>query len=125
MINMKPFVSFPWFIGMTSLKEYVFHLQIANTEGQLYSLSVRGRDFRWIQDFSSLDKNFTITPGNNGHLYVTVPTRALVLAIDVFSGNVLWQGSVGPLSKIDCAPVVDSNGKPLPVCVSEFMLHSI
>ncbi|XP_050902987.1 protein GAMETE EXPRESSED 3 [Lathyrus oleraceus] len=85
-------------------------IYIANTEGELYSLSVRGRDFRWIQDFSSLDKNFTITPGNNGHLYVTVPTRALVLAIDVFSGNILWQGSVGPLSKIDCAPVVDSNG---------------
>ncbi|CAI8594165.1 unnamed protein product [Vicia faba] len=85
-------------------------IYIANTEGQLYCLSVRGRDFRWIQDFSSLDKNFTITPGNNGHLYVTVPTRALVLAIDVFSGNILWQGSVGPLSKVDCAPVVDSNG---------------
>ncbi|KAK2420238.1 protein GAMETE EXPRESSED [Trifolium repens] len=85
-------------------------IYIANTEGELYCLSVRGRDFRWIQDFSSLDKSFTITPGNNGHLYVTVPTRALVLALDVFSGNILWQGSVGPLSKIDCAPVVDSNG---------------
>lgn len=89
-----------------------FLLQIANTEGQLYCLSVRSRNFRWIQDFSSLDKNFTITPGNNGHLYVTVPTRALVLALDVFSGNILWQSSIGPLSKIDCAPVVDSNGNP-------------
>lgn len=88
-----------------------FHLQISNTEGELYCLSVRSHHFRWIHDFSSLDKNFTITPGNNGHLYVTVPARALVLALDVFSGNVLWQGSIGPLSKIDCAPVVDSNGK--------------
>lgn len=90
-----------------------FYSQIANTEGELYCLSVRGRDFRWIQDFSSLDKSFTITPGNNGHLYVTVPTRALILALDVFTGNILWQGSVGPLSKIDCAPVVDSNGNPI------------
>ncbi|GAU45592.1 hypothetical protein TSUD_285610, partial [Trifolium subterraneum] len=96
---------------------------IANSEGELYCLSVRGRDFRWIQDFSSLDKSFTITPGNNGHLYVTVPTRALVLALDVFSGNILWQGSVGPLSKIDCAPVVDSNVGPFLDC-SGFAVYS-
>ncbi|KAG4963331.1 hypothetical protein JHK82_040005 [Glycine max] len=83
---------------------------ISNTEGELYCLSVRSRYFRWIQDFSSLDKNFTITLGNNGHLYVTVPAKALVLALDVFSGNVLWQRSIGPLSKVDSAPVVDSNG---------------
>ncbi|KAG5129318.1 hypothetical protein JHK84_035715 [Glycine max] len=70
----------------------------------------RSRYFRWIQDFSSLDKNFTITPGNNGHLFVTFPAKALVLALDVFSGNVLWQRSIGPLSKVDSAPVVDSNG---------------
>ncbi|CAK8533279.1 unnamed protein product [Lathyrus sativus] len=98
------------FSSVPMLDQCEASIYIANTEGELYCLSVRGRDFRWIQDFSSLDKNFTITPGNNGHLYVTVPTRALVLAIDVFSGNILWQGSVGPLSKIDCAPVVDSNG---------------
>lgn len=85
-------------------------IYISNTEGELYCLSVRSRYFRWIQDFSSLDKNFTITLGNNGHLYVTVPAKALVLALDVFSGNVLWQRSIGPLSKVDSAPVVDSNG---------------
>ena len=99
-------------INVTSLKVHLFlHLQISNTEGELYCLSIRGHHFRWIQDFSYLDRNFTITPGNNGHLYVTVPVRALVLALDVFSGNVLWQRSIGPLSKADCAPVVDSNGK--------------
>ncbi|CAJ2665954.1 unnamed protein product [Trifolium pratense] len=98
------------FASVPVLDQCEASIYVANTEGELYCLSVRGRDFRWIQDFSSLDKSFTITPGNNGHLYVTVPTRALVVALDVFSGNILWQGSVGPLSKIDCAPVVDSNG---------------
>lgn len=101
---------FPW-INMTLQKVHMFfHLQISNTEGELYCLSIRSRRIRWIQDFSSLDKVFTITPGNNGHLYVTVPVRALVLALDVFSGNILWQKSIGPLSKADCAPAVDSNG---------------
>ncbi|XP_052111110.1 protein GAMETE EXPRESSED 3 isoform X4 [Arachis duranensis] len=85
-------------------------IYISNTEGQLYCLSIRGRHFRWIQDFSYLDRNFTITAGNNGRLYVTVPVRALLLALDVFSGNVLWQRSIGPLSKADSVPVVDSNG---------------
>ncbi|KEH25293.1 putative quinoprotein alcohol dehydrogenase-like superfamily [Medicago truncatula] len=99
-----------YFSSVPVLDQCEASIYIANTEGELYCLSVRGRDFRWIQDFSSLDKSFTITPGNNGHLYVTVPTRALILALDVFTGNILWQGSVGPLSKIDCAPVVDSNG---------------
>ncbi|XP_040863851.1 protein GAMETE EXPRESSED 3 [Glycine max] len=91
-------------------KDLCDELDISNTEGELYCLSVRSRYFRWIQDFSSLDKNFTITPGNNGHLFVTFPAKALVLALDVFSGNVLWQRSIGPLSKVDSAPVVDSNG---------------
>lgn len=86
------------------------HWQISNTEGELYSLSVRSPYFKWIQDFSSLDKFFTITPGNNGRLFVTVPVRALVLALDVSSGTVLWQRSIGPLSAAECAPVVDSNG---------------
>ncbi|KAB1211067.1 Protein GAMETE EXPRESSED 3 [Morella rubra] len=61
-------------------------IYISNTEGELYALSVRSPDFRWIQDFSSLDKVFTVTPGNNGRLYVTVPARALMLALDVASG---------------------------------------
>lgn len=51
-----------------------------------------------------------VTPGNNGHLFVSFPTRALVIALDVSSGNILWQKNVGPLSK-GCSPVVDSNGK--------------
>lgn len=102
--------------NQNNLKIFWFlHLQISNTEGELYCLSVRSRYFRWIQDFSSLDKNFTITPGNNGHLFVTFPAKALVLALDVFSGNVLWQRSIGPLSKVDSAPVVDSNGKSFAV----------
>lgn len=87
-----------------------FAFQVSNTEGELYCLSVRSRHFRWIQDFSYLDKVFTVTPGNNGFLYVTVPLKALVLALDVSSGNVLWQRSVGPLSRLNTAPVVDSNG---------------
>ncbi|XP_061359755.1 protein GAMETE EXPRESSED 3 [Gastrolobium bilobum] len=99
-----------YFASVPVLDQCEASIYISNTEGELYSLSVRSRHFRWIQDFSSLDKNFTITAGNNGHLYVTVPARALVLALDVFSGNVLWQRSVGPLSKVDSEPVVDSNG---------------
>ncbi|XP_073221187.1 protein GAMETE EXPRESSED 3 [Cicer arietinum] len=98
------------FASVPVLDQCEASIYIANTEGELYCLSVRGRDFRWIHDFSSLDKSFTITPGNNGHLYVTFPTKSLVLALDVFSGNILWQNTIGPLSKIDCAPVVDSNG---------------
>ncbi|XP_059452611.1 protein GAMETE EXPRESSED 3-like [Corylus avellana] len=85
-------------------------IYISNTEGELYSLSVRSPYFKWIQDFSSLDKHFTITPGNSGRLYITVPVRALVLALDVSSGTVLWQRSIGPLSAAECEPVVDSNG---------------
>ncbi|KAJ0098770.1 hypothetical protein Patl1_21516 [Pistacia atlantica] len=86
------------------------HLQISNTQGELYSFSVRSPRFNWIQDFSSFDKVLTITSGNNGRLYVTVPVKALVFALDASSGNVLWQRSIGPLSTVDYAPVVDSNG---------------
>lgn len=86
-------------------------MQISNTGGELYSLSIRRPHFKWIQDLSSYDKVFTITPGNNGRLYVTVPVKALLLALDVSSGNVLWEGSIGPLRTADYAPVVDSNGK--------------
>lgn len=85
-------------------------LQIANTEGELYALSVRSTHFKWIQDLSSFDKKFTITAGNNGLLYVTIPAKALILALDVFTGNVLWERSVGPLSTTESAPIVDSNG---------------
>ncbi|XXG79444.1 hypothetical protein AAC387_Pa09g0510 [Persea americana] len=82
---------------------------IANTEGQLYSLSIQNPYFKWIQDFSALDKHFMVTPGNNGRLLVTFPRRAVVIALGVSSGNILWQKNVGPLSK-GCPPVFDSNG---------------
>ncbi|XP_048139599.1 protein GAMETE EXPRESSED 3 [Rhodamnia argentea] len=86
------------------------NIYIANSDGELYSLSARATHFKWIQDLSLLDKVFTITAGNNGRLYVAVPARALVLALDVSTGNVLWQRTVGPLSSSDCRLVVDLNG---------------
>ncbi|KAJ6766430.1 PROTEIN GAMETE EXPRESSED 3 [Salix purpurea] len=85
-------------------------LYISNNAGEIYSLSLRSPHFNWVQDLSSFDKNFTITPGNNGRLYVTVPQRSLVLTLDVLKGNILWQTSIGPLGSADCEPVVDSNG---------------
>ncbi|XP_062016779.1 protein GAMETE EXPRESSED 3 [Rosa rugosa] len=85
-------------------------IYISNNGGELYSLSTRSPHFKWIQDLSSYDKVFSITPGNNGRLYVTVPTKALLLALDVSSGNVLWEGRIGPLSTADHTPIVDSNG---------------
>ncbi|KAK4802027.1 hypothetical protein SAY86_000230 [Trapa natans] len=85
-------------------------IYVANTEGELYSVSTRTSQFMWIQDFSWLDQVFTITAGNNGRLFITVPVKSLVLALDVSTGNVLWQQSVGPLSTSEYAPVVDSNG---------------
>ncbi|KAK4606221.1 hypothetical protein RGQ29_000474 [Quercus rubra] len=99
-----------YFTSVPVIDQCEASIYISNTEGELYSLSVRSPYFKWIQDFSSLDKYYTITPGNNGRLYVTVPARALVLALDVSTGTVLWQGSIGPLSTTECAPVVDSNG---------------
>ncbi|KAK7273195.1 hypothetical protein RIF29_14244 [Crotalaria pallida] len=99
-----------YFASVPMLDQCEASIYISNTEGELYCLSIRSHRFRWIRDFSSLDKVFSITPGNNGHLYVTVPVRAIVLALDAFSGNILWQRIIGPLSKADCAPVVDSNG---------------
>ncbi|KAF1888778.1 hypothetical protein Lal_00036820 [Lupinus albus] len=98
-----------YFASLPMLDQCEASIYISNTEGELYCLSIRSHRFRWIQDFSSLDEVFSITPGNNGHVYVTVPVRTLVLALDAFSGNILWQRSIGPLSKPDCAPVVDSN----------------
>ncbi|EYU44296.1 hypothetical protein MIMGU_mgv1a021910mg, partial [Erythranthe guttata] len=83
---------------------------MCNTVGELYSLSVRGPYFKWIQDLSSFGNKFIVTPGNNGRLYVTVPGTGVVLALDVSTGNILWRGDVGPLSSADYEPVVDSNG---------------
>ena len=85
---------------------------------------IRSPQFKWIQDFSSLGKSFTITAGNNGHLYVTVPAKAVILALDVLSGTVLWQQSIGPLSTNDSAPVADSNGN-FSICPSASSLNGI
>jgi len=52
-------------------------------------------------------------------LYITVPTKALVLPLYVFSGNVLWQRSIRLLSKVDSAPIMDSNGKSFAVGLFE------
>ncbi|XP_042021195.1 protein GAMETE EXPRESSED 3-like [Salvia splendens] len=83
---------------------------MTNTVGEVYSLSIRGHHFKWIQDLSLYGNAFRLTAGNNGLLYVTVADKALVLALDVSRGNVLWQGSIGPLSSADHEPVVDANG---------------
>ncbi|XP_019451713.1 PREDICTED: protein GAMETE EXPRESSED 3 [Lupinus angustifolius] len=99
-----------YFASVPMLDQCEASIYISNTEGELYCLSIRNHEFRWIQDLSSLDKVFSITPGNNGHVYITIPVRTLVLALDAFSGNILWQRSIGPLSKADSAPVVDTNG---------------
>ncbi|CAA7408523.1 unnamed protein product [Spirodela intermedia] len=85
-------------------------LYISNTEGQLYALYTLSPDFRWIQDLSSVDKVFLITPGNNGRIYITFPEKSVLMALDVSTGNVLWKHTVGPLGRIDISPVVDSNG---------------
>uniref|UniRef100_A0A1D1Y798 Protein GAMETE EXPRESSED 3 n=1 Tax=Anthurium amnicola TaxID=1678845 RepID=A0A1D1Y798_9ARAE len=85
-------------------------LYVSNTEGQLYALYTRSPHFRWIQDFSSIEREFVITPGNNAHIYITFPGISLLMALDVSTGNVLWKHNVGPLSRVDCSPVVDSNG---------------
>ncbi|XP_024022300.1 protein GAMETE EXPRESSED 3 [Morus notabilis] len=98
------------FISVPVIDQCEATIYIPNTEGELYSLSIHSPHFKWIQDFSMFDRVFTVTPGNNGRLYVVVPARALLLALDVLTGNVLWQGSIGPLSSEDSSPVVDSNG---------------
>ncbi|GMH20683.1 hypothetical protein Nepgr_022524 [Nepenthes gracilis] len=84
--------------------------QISNNEGELYSLSVRSPRYKWIQDFSFYGNICTITSGNNGRLYVTVPDKAMVFALDVSTGDILWQRSIGPLRSTEYVPVVDSNG---------------
>ncbi|XP_021888000.1 protein GAMETE EXPRESSED 3 isoform X3 [Carica papaya] len=85
-------------------------IYISNTEGELYSLPLRSPHFKWIQDFSTYDKIFTITPGKNGCLYVIMPIKGLVFSLDASSGKILWQRNIGPLSTAEYAPVVDSNG---------------
>lgn len=53
----------------------------------------------------------TITAGNNGRLYVIFPRKAMLMALDVSTGSILWQHPVGPLSGEKSFPIVDSNGK--------------
>ncbi|EOA20187.1 hypothetical protein CARUB_v10000483mg, partial [Capsella rubella] len=85
-------------------------IYIANNEGELYSLSLRGTYYQWIQDFTLVDRFFTVTPGNNGLVYVVFPMKSLVFALDSFSGNILWQNTVGPLAETSGSdPVIDSN----------------
>ncbi|KAM0849970.1 hypothetical protein ACQ4PT_053378 [Festuca glaucescens] len=86
-------------------------LYISNTEGQLYSMFIHSRQYRWIQDLSSIDKVITIAPGNNGRLYILLPRKSVVLGLDVLSGNISWQQSIGPLSNEKILPAVDSNGQ--------------
>ncbi|KZV15094.1 protein GAMETE EXPRESSED 3 [Dorcoceras hygrometricum] len=85
-------------------------IYVSNTVGELYSLSVSGPHFKWIQDFSSYGNKFTIAAGNNGLLYVIIPHTAQILALEISMGSIVWEGSVGPLSSEDYEPVVDANG---------------
>ncbi|KAF9592369.1 hypothetical protein IFM89_014539 [Coptis chinensis] len=85
-------------------------IYISNNQGELYSLSMRTPQYKWIQDFTAFDKLLIITAGNNGLVYVTVPVSALVFALDAITGSLLWQKSIGPLSTADCSPVVDLYG---------------
>lgn len=85
-------------------------LYISNTEGQLYSMFIQSRQYRWIQDLSSIDKVITIVPGNNGRMYILLPRKSIVLGLDVLSGNISFQQSIGPLSNEKILPAVDSNG---------------
>ncbi|KAJ0464724.1 putative quinoprotein alcohol dehydrogenase-like superfamily [Helianthus annuus] len=86
------------------------NIYVANNQGEVYSVSIRTRRFKWIQDLSWLDRNFTITAGNNGLLYATVPERSIIVALDVLTGSVKWQKVIGPLSTQDSAPVADNRG---------------
>ena len=88
-----------------------FSMQVSSSQGQVYSMYTRSPNFRWIKDFSSIDIFFLITPGNNGHLYVTFPRISCLMALDVYTGNMLWQHNVGPLSSEDFSPAIDSNGE--------------
>lgn len=90
--------------------KFLLLLQFSNNQGEVYAMSYLGTYVKWIQDLSYLNKNFTITAGNNGRLYITVPERSIILALDVLTGSVLWQNDIGPLGSQNPAPVVDING---------------
>ncbi|GJM93972.1 hypothetical protein PR202_ga10577 [Eleusine coracana subsp. coracana] len=92
---------------------------ISNTEGQLYSLSIRSRQFRWIVDLSSLDKVMTIAPGNCGRLYILFARKSLIAGLDISTGNISWQQSIGPLSEEKSLPTVDSNDALMLTCSTD------
>lgn len=104
-----------WTVAYWCRFDSYFSVQVSNTEGQIYSLFIRSPHFRWIQDFSSIDKLINVVPGNNGHLYLVFPRKATVMSLDVSTGTVSWQSNVGPLSSETTVPVVDSNGKQLKI----------
>ncbi|KAL4577364.1 hypothetical protein LXL04_013473 [Taraxacum kok-saghyz] len=86
------------------------NVYMSNNQGEIYAVSIRSPQFKWIQDLSSFGKSFVITAANNGKLYVTVPNRAIVICIDVGTGTLQWQQSIGPLSTQKPTPVSDVNG---------------
>ncbi|KAI3520949.1 hypothetical protein L1887_10404 [Cichorium endivia] len=51
-----------------------------------------------------------IIAGNNGKLYVIVADRSVIVGLDVRTGTVVWEQSIGPLITQDLSPVVDVNG---------------
>ncbi|RLN25346.1 protein GAMETE EXPRESSED 3 [Panicum miliaceum] len=85
-------------------------LYILNTEGQLYSFNFQSRALRWIQDLTSLDKVMTLAPGSSRCLYIVFPRKSIVVGLDVSTGNISWQKSIGPLSNEKSFPIVDNNG---------------
>ncbi|KAF3564016.1 hypothetical protein DY000_02018887 [Brassica cretica] len=101
-------------------------IYISNNEGELYSLSLRGIYYQWIQDLSLVDKFFTVTPGNNGLVYVVFPTKSLVFALDSFSGDILWQKTVGPLAEgSGSQPVIDTNNQSTSLLLDEDLQHFV
>ncbi|CAN8255184.1 unnamed protein product [Cochlearia groenlandica] len=86
-------------------------IYVSNNQGELYSLSLDGSYYKWIRDMSSVDRLFTVKPGNNGLVYVVFPTKSLLSALDSYSGDILWQKTIGPLSETSgLEPVIDVNG---------------
>ena len=66
---------------------------------------------------TSLDKVMTVVPGNSRCLYIVFPRKSIVVGLDVATGNVSWNQSIGPLSNEKSFPTVDNNGKEMPYFV--------
>ncbi|KAI3722530.1 hypothetical protein L2E82_33569 [Cichorium intybus] len=86
------------------------NIYVLNNQGELYAVSIRSSQFKWIQNLNSFGKRFSITAGNNGKLYVIVADRSVIVGLDVRTGTVVWEQSIGPLITQDLSPVVDVNG---------------